>query len=668
MSCRRSSPHGARKVGGSATNQTQPDPRVDELRQRLRSLGYLDAGVDRFVLGGARRSQPPSALAFFASLRIGILAAALLGPAAAIGLAARFPGLVTGPRDAVVAALYLGILFGASIAAASFVIALLASWWTARAAGAGSQLVRRARLLSVAAGIVVTAATLAYLTLWWRTAGAGPGWPSPIWTTCALAVAVAISLLLGHAVTITALAVIMARPDEAAPAPPVPASSWKASLVFGSVAFAGAAFLLFATAAADRSREPPARLTVASSHARVIVLAIDGFDRQLHERLRSPSDPAATPPAPGSTAGLFPALDDARAELQPSDSRDPARLWTTIATGVRPEAHGVGGLETRRVAGLEGRLVAGSTGRVLGAATDALRLTRPALASNIERRAKMFWEVAEQAGLRTAVVNWWATWPADASGGVVLSDRAVLRLERGGALDAELAPPDLYEPLKARWPEIRTAAQQTAGVHFSDVGEADVRKILTRSGELDVSMLRLGEAIAAERDLDLLVVYLPGLDVAQHTLLGSAPPSAFELNLRLAGLQRYYRFFNAVTGPILARAEHEGAMVFVVAQVGRLHEGTGALAGTGPGLRSGARADGTVLDVAPTILHALGVPSARDLDGRVVSALFDPEFLEKYPVREVETYGRREPMSAVRGDAPLDREMIERLRSLGYVR
>jgi hypothetical protein len=33
------------------------DPRVDELRQRLRSLGYLDAGVDRFVLGPARATR-----------------------------------------------------------------------------------------------------------------------------------------------------------------------------------------------------------------------------------------------------------------------------------------------------------------------------------------------------------------------------------------------------------------------------------------------------------------------------------------------------------------------------------------------------------------------------------------------------------------------------------
>jgi hypothetical protein len=656
-------------VGGNATNQTASDPRVDELRQRLRSLGYLDASVDRFVLGSARRSQRPSTIALMASLRIGILAAALLGPGAAVGLIARFPGLVTGPRDAVIAALYLGILFGGSVAVAAFAAALVASWFTARLGVGGSPLVRRARVLSIAAGILVAAAVVAYLTLWWGAAAAGPGWPSPIWTMFALAVAVAISLLLGHAVTITALAVIMARPGDAALAARVPAASWKASLVFGTIAFVGSAILLLATAATDSAREPTP-LAVASSHARVVVLAIDGFDPQLHDRLRPPDPTAAQPHASGTQPGLFAALDGTRAQLEPSSSRDPARLWTTIATGVRPETHGVSALETRRVAGLDGRLVAGSTGQVIGAATDLLRLTRPAIASTFERRAKMFWEIAEQAGLRTAVVNWWATWPADASGGIVLSDRAVIRLERGGGLDAELAPPDLYEPLKARWPDLRRTAQQLAVGHFANVPEVDLRKVLARSGELDVSMVRLAETIAAGHDLDLLVVYLPGLDVAQHTLLGDAgrTSSAYELNLRLTGLQRYYRFLDFFVHPIISRAAREGARVFVLTQAGRLHEGSGLLAGLGPDLRSGVRANGTVLDVAPTILHVLGVPVARDLDGRVLTDLFDPEFVAKYPVREVETYGRREPIAAVRGDAPLDREVIERLRSLGYVR
>ncbi|MBL8143626.1 MAG: hypothetical protein JNM38_21105, partial [Acidobacteria bacterium] len=43
---------------------TSPPPRdVDELRQRLKALGYLDAGVDRFVLAPARSGRTRITLA-----------------------------------------------------------------------------------------------------------------------------------------------------------------------------------------------------------------------------------------------------------------------------------------------------------------------------------------------------------------------------------------------------------------------------------------------------------------------------------------------------------------------------------------------------------------------------------------------------------------------------
>ena len=40
-----------------------PDPRVDELREQLKALGYLDARVDRFVLGGGAPPGRAAALA-----------------------------------------------------------------------------------------------------------------------------------------------------------------------------------------------------------------------------------------------------------------------------------------------------------------------------------------------------------------------------------------------------------------------------------------------------------------------------------------------------------------------------------------------------------------------------------------------------------------------------
>ena len=68
--------------------------------------------------------------------------------------------------------------------------------------------------MSRAAGWLIAIGCLLYLTFWWRNANAGFGWSAPVWTAFALVVAVGISLLLGHAVRITTLAVLAADFDD----------------------------------------------------------------------------------------------------------------------------------------------------------------------------------------------------------------------------------------------------------------------------------------------------------------------------------------------------------------------------------------------------------------------------------------------------------------------
>src|SRR6516165_9109466 len=216
------------------------DERIDELRQRLRALGYLDAGVDRFVLAPAQGTRGPIGLAVRASARVGVLGGLLLGPAAALGVGARLPGLVSGARDAIVLALYLAVLFMGAIAGFTFAVSLLA---------------RRAVR---AIGWVTTAACLAYLTLWWRNTNAGFGWRAPAWTAFALVVAVAISLLLGHAVRIATLGVIAAR-RRTDDLPAVTSTSWRVLAGGAALAFAGAAALLVLTTSFEaRSAPAPA--------------------------------------------------------------------------------------------------------------------------------------------------------------------------------------------------------------------------------------------------------------------------------------------------------------------------------------------------------------------------------------------------------------------------
>jgi hypothetical protein len=126
----------------------------------------------------------------------------------------------------------------------------------------------------------------------------------------------------------------------------------------------------------------------------------------------------------------------------------------------------------RRFVGVQGTVPTSGSPLVggLAAATDLIRLTRPALASDDQRREKTFWEVAAEKGLHTVVVNWWATWPAPPNAGVVLSDRAVLRLERGGSLDAEIAPAELYPALRTDFARIMAAAHTLGGRLSAGVG------------------------------------------------------------------------------------------------------------------------------------------------------------------------------------------------------
>ena len=144
-----------------------------------------------------------------------MLAALLLGPAAAIGVAARVPGLITGARDGFVVAAYLGCCL-APAAACAFAISLGASSLVARtalqrSAGAGSRW-RPAPPFTIAC--------LAYLTLWWdaSTFGEQAAPLRSVWTLVPLAFAAAISVLLGHLVTVTTLAVVVSRTGGVEPA------------------------------------------------------------------------------------------------------------------------------------------------------------------------------------------------------------------------------------------------------------------------------------------------------------------------------------------------------------------------------------------------------------------------------------------------------------------
>jgi hypothetical protein len=486
-----------------------------------------------------------------------------------------------------------------------------------------------------------------------------------------LAVAVGISLLLGHVTASAAFAVAIARNGHTQLPQAAPSSSthsWVPTILAALVAFAGASALLIITSPGKPVAATRPALAVVSSGVRVKVVALDGIDPQVIDELAQAGRlPALSRTLRGTRAQL--ALDET------NSSRDPARVWTTIATGQPPAVHGVTELETRRVAGVQGTMSGSSESplaRSIRGATDLLRLTRPSIASGHERKAKTMWEVAADAGLRTAVVNWWATWPAIAGGDgtVVLSDRAVLRLDRGGALDAEIAPTSIYDRLKTRWPAIREKALARAHDAAASLewGPTDTRAVLARSAELDAMQIELLREVSVPAP-DLSAVYLPGLDIAQNALLGrretALAPS--DVSIRVQALRDYNVFLDRVLSDVITPSDSE--VVIVVTQPGRVAASAAGLFGaSGSIVAPASDVQARAVDATPTILHALGIPISRELPGAPLLSLFSPEFVRRYPIRQVATYGLPSIETTDRSGQPLDQEMIDRLRSLGYVK
>jgi hypothetical protein len=330
-------------------------------------------------------------------------------------------------------------------------------------------------------------------------------------------------------------------------------------------------------------------------------------------------------------------------------------------------------LESRRVAGISGRVPQGlgGLGTLVATTTDLLRLTRPAVSSGTERRERTFWELAAAAGLRTAAINWWTTWPASSLDGVVLTDRTSLRLDRGGTLEAEIAPPALYDRLLGMWPSIKTQlAKEVAGV-AGDL-QQPAAQVVARAAEVDATQVALARALELKQ-FDLVTIYLPALDIAHTALFGDRrAPSASTVAERLEGIERLYAQLDASLANL--RAADPDSVLVLVTHPGRVIDEVPALlliAGP-PDAASGnsATEPARLEDVAATVLQLLGLPRSRDLAGHVRAELLPPNLLARNPERFVERYPAREPTSNPRDPAArdvLDAEARERLRSLGYV-
>src|SRR6185312_8236389 len=105
--------------------------------------------------------------------------------------------------------------------------------------------------------------------------------------------------------------------------------------------------------------------------------------------------------------------------------------------------------------------------------------------------------------------------------------------------------------------------------------------------------------------------------------------------------------------------------------VGGAHRPLGVFAANGPGIKTSDAGELSILDIAPTVLHSLGLPVPKEMQGAVAERIYDPQFLELHPVHRAAAPSPYRQRMENNGSAaaPMEDEevVLDRLRELGYI-
>jgi predicted AlkP superfamily phosphohydrolase/phosphomutase len=394
---------------------------------------------------------------------------------------------------------------------------------------------------------------------------------------------------------------------------------------------------------------------------RVVLIGIDGLGPH---RLRD-----------GVAAGRLPALGQMvkrgaygpLATLRPTEGPP---IWTTVFTGRLPRDHGIKSFATYRLRGSATAFEALPKGALVGLLERTGLVERLAVNART-RRTRALWNALNAFGIDTGVVRFWGTHPPERVKGFMLSH--TFHQPQGGVQHASevLHPPDLLNEVWARMVEPQVVPAELVS-EFVDVSVPGRdwpwrRDLVDRALAPDLTYHRAGSVLRAAYDPPFFATYFYGLDVVGHAFLRYAEPDRFgdvrpeEVRRYGRVVDRYAALLDEWVGEALQSLK-PGDVALVVSGYGmepfslarrmftpspggaplggtHLNAPDGVLLAFGDGVRPGAMVAGaSVLDVTPTVLYLMGLPVARDMEGRVLTEMLDEEFTRTHPITYIPSY------------------------------
>ncbi len=353
-------------------------------------------------------------------------------------------------------------------------------------------------------------------------------------------------------------------------------------------------------------------------------------------------------------------------------------LWTSIATGKRPFKHGIHGFSEPTPDG---------------------RGVQPV--TNLSRKSKALWNILNQQGLRSVVIGWWPSHPAEPIHGVMVSDhyhRASRPLDEGWPLlKNAVHPAELAETLAdlRMHPDLLVPEMVEQFIPLAREIDQDKDKRLAglmRTLCECVSIHSAATWLLENQEWDFFGVYYDAIDHFCHGFMRYHPPRQSwisERDFELYGnvVNMAYQFHDQMLGTLLKKAGEDVTVILmsdhgfhpdhlrpasipdIPAGPAIEHRDFGVLAISGPGIKKDELLHGpSVLDIAPTILTMYGLPVGEDMDGKVLAQAFvEAPSISFIPSWEdvAGADGRHPPHTRL--DPVAAHEAMEQMIALGYI-
>lgn len=354
-------------------------------------------------------------------------------------------------------------------------------------------------------------------------------------------------------------------------------------------------------------------------------------------------------------------------------------LWSTVATGKTPDKHGVLGF-IELLPNMKG--------------------IRPVTASS--RKSRALWNIFHNQGLKSNVVGWWPSFPAEPINGCIVSDKFQKTNKDPRKKSPIVAGTVHPESLTKEVRDLRLFPWEITENHIlpfipnaknidqeKDKGLQSFAKIIAEN----VSIHSASTYLKRTKDWDFMAVYYDLIDHFCHAFMKFHPPKLKAIPENMFEIYKdavkgSYKFQDMMLGRTLELIDKDETTVIVMSDHGyesgtkRIlkmpkvnaapameHRQFGIFVAAGPNIKKNEKVFGLgLIDVCPTILHMYGLPIGKDMDGKVALDIFEkpetPQYIESWE-HVTGDFGEAPKDSGL--DQLSDQETLQQLVDLGYI-